>query len=129
MSPATARRPVQRPEQAIQRQCALILQRFVPPPPEGPCWSAINPIPAKSAAVAGISKAMGMRAGVPDLLMIQQGRALFVEFKNRKGSLSAVQTAMRDEIEAAGGRFMVARDVEEFLSILRDAGIPCAART
>lgn len=123
--PDRRRAPRARPEQAIQRTCADILARFVPKPPEGPFFTSINPVPAKSKAVAGISKAMGMRAGVPDLWMLQRGQSILVEFKADNGRLSTAQKTLREEIISAGGVVEVAKSAEEFLGILATYNIPC----
>ncbi len=56
-------------EESLQRTVADYLALCVPVPPAGPWWTAVNPIPAKSRAAAGISKAMGLKAGTPDIVM------------------------------------------------------------
>lgn len=123
------RRIVNRPEQGLQKACVEVLVKFVPPPPEGPFWSAVNPVPAKSKAVAGLSKAMGMKAGVPDLLMVWKGRVITVEFKAEKGGrVSEAQKERRDEIILAGGLWLEVRSVDQFIETLHMIGIPCRAR-
>lgn len=122
----TRRKPRQRPEEVVQRHCIGILRAYVPSPPDGPAWTAINPVSAKSKAVAGKSKAMGLRAGWPDLEMLHQGRAIYVEFKAPKGGrVDPEQNARHREIVAAGGTVHIARSIDEFLRILACEGVPC----
>lgn len=112
------------PEQALQIAIVDFLQRFVPPPPEGPFWTAINPVPAKSKAVAGLSKAMGLRAGVFDLLLVYRRLPIFCECKAEKGALSEAQKELKPEMEAAGAMCHEARSLDEFVDILESYGIP-----
>ena len=56
----------------------------------------------------------GLRAGVPDLgLVLPGGQAGFIECKSARGILSADQIACRDAICAAGGRWTVARGIDD----------------
>lgn len=126
--PRAPRRVQQKPEQALQRACVQILTRHVPKPPEGPVWTAVNPVPAKSKAVAGVSKAMGLRAGWPDMLLVFNGRPILPEFKAGKGRLSDSQRELLPQIEQAGGAVYEIRSVDEFIDMLRVEQIPCNAR-
>lgn len=51
---------------------------------------------------AGRLKAMGMKAGVPDICIIYRGRAFFIELKTLKGRLSEAQKAMHIRLTVAG---------------------------
>lgn len=119
------RAPRGNPEQALQRACAEVLARYVPKPPEGPAFTSINPVPAKSKAVAGVSKAMGLRAGWPDMHLLHQSRSIFIEFKADKGRVSPAQAAIHSEIEAVGGVVEIVRSLDEFLAVLAKHSIPC----
>lgn len=44
------------------------------------------------------------RSGVPDRILIYQGRVIFVELKKAQGRLSPVQIRTQRQIEEAGGR-------------------------
>ena len=116
------------PEQAIQRCCVDFLARMVPEPPDGPAWTAVNPIPAKSKAAAGTSKAMGLRAGVHDLVLIWHGRFIGIEVKAAKGSLSPEQRRWHAEVECAGGESYVIRDVADLSKLLREWGVELKGR-
>ena len=78
-------------EQSLQRTVADYLSLCVPAPPEGPWWTAVNPVPAKSRAAAGVSKAMGLRAGTPDFAMCWKGRMVGVELKAGRGRMCPAQ--------------------------------------
>lgn len=82
-------------------------------------WTAINPIPAKSKTAAGISKAMGLKAGCPDILVVHNGSAIFIELKTAKGRTSDVQNAAIEQIEAAGSRVHVCRSLEDVIVVLK----------
>jgi hypothetical protein len=109
-------------EQSLQRQCARFLA-FLPAPPDGPYWTAINPVPAKSKAVAGISKAMGLRAGVPDFLFVFRGKVYFIELKRPKGTVSKDQKEHFENINLAGGYTAVIRDFDHFILQLKEWGM------
>ena len=61
------------------------------------------------------------QAGFPDLLIISQGKSLYLELKSPKGTgkLSALQEIMHEEIRAAGGWVEVAQDMETVDRLLK----------
>lgn len=68
--------------------------------------------------------ATGLRAGVPDLLVIYRGRPTYIELKTPVGRLSADQRQMHQRLAAAGADVFVLRSVEGVESSLREIGIP-----
>lgn len=114
----------QSPEEQIQRAMVQWLNLCVPPPPDGPYWTAVNPVPAKSVAVAGISKALGMKAGVPDFVFCIAGRFVGIEVKPPKKYLSPAQKQAHDAITLSKGLVFVARSVDELEGFLRGLGVP-----
>ena len=56
---------------------------------------------------------MGMRKGVPDLVILHSGRIMGLEVKSSGGTLSREQKEFRVEWERAGGIYAVVRSVEE----------------
>ncbi len=112
------------PEALLQIQIVKWMRRAFFPPPEGPYWSAINPVPHKSFTVAQRSKAMGMRAGIADLLLVWKGRAIAPELKDKKGGLSASQLVFRREFTLAGGLTFEVKSLEEFKLMIEVIGIP-----
>lgn len=73
-------------------------------------------------------KAMGARAGAPDLLVVWRGIAFFVEMKTDTGSLSADQRECHAALRAAGCCVAVARSVSGVEQALRSWNIPLKAR-
>lgn len=112
------------PEQIIQRSCVEYLLTVVLPPPEGPVWTAVNPVPSKSGAVAGISKAMGLVKGFPDLLIWHRSRLVLIEFKSMAGRLEPEQRIIAEHSVAHGAAFHECRSLDQFRDLLRDHGIP-----
>ena len=121
-------RPRPTAEESLQRTVADYLALCVPAPPSGPFWTAVNPIPAKSRAVAGISRAMGLKAGTPDLILCWRGRLVGIELKAGRGRLSPAQRVAHDAINLAGGVVTTCRTLDEVAAFLATLGVPSRAR-
>lgn len=115
--------PRRRPEQALQIAAVDWMRRFLPPPPDGPVWSACNPVPAKTKIVAKLSKAMGMRAGWPDVIGCVRGQLFGIEFKADAGGQSVVQRQVMVDIRLAGGVYYVVRSLEELMDVFGAMGV------
>ncbi len=76
----------------------------------------------------GILKALGVKAGVPDIVAIYEGRFIGIELKAPKGKISENQERASDAIVMAGGLYTVARSVEEVEHYLRAIGLPMRGR-
>jgi hypothetical protein len=77
-----------------------------------------------SMAKAGRMKAMGLRAGVSDLVVMHpDGRAHFLEVKTATGVLSPAQIRFAELCIKRGWKYEVARTVEQSLDICRKWGI------
>jgi len=114
-----------RPEEHLHRTVADFLSLALP---ETVTWWHVPNGGGRSAAEAGILKAMGVKAGVPDLqFILPPGRAAFIELKPRGGVLSEPQRAMRDRLVAAGCDWALARSVEAVEATLRGWGVPLRA--
>jgi hypothetical protein len=70
---------------------------------------------------------MGMRKGVPDLVIIYSGRIMGLEVKSSDGTLSREQKEFRGEWERAGGIYAVARSVEVGRVVLEAWGVVTAS--
>ncbi len=123
----TRPRPIPTAEESLQRAVADYLAWCVPAPPDGPWWTAVNPIPAKSRAAAGISRAMGLRAGTPDLVLCWRGRLIGIELKAGHGRTSSAQIERHDEITLAGGVVTTCRSLHEVAAFLATLGVPSRA--
>jgi VRR-NUC domain len=69
---------------------------------------------------------MGMRKGVPDLVILHSGRIMGLEVKSPGGTLSREQKEFRVEWERAGGIYAVVRSVEEGRALLEEWGVVTA---
>ncbi len=121
-------RPLSAAEQSLQRTVVDYFALCVPVPPAGPWWTAVNPIPAKSRAAAGISKAMGLRAGTPDIVLCWRGRLVGIELKAGRGRVSLAQIETHDAITLAGGVVATCRTLDDVAALLATLGVPSRAR-
>ena len=69
-------------------------------------------------------KRMGLKAGIPDLCIIYNGRAFFIELKTPKGVLSQVQKERQVELAGAGAHIDVCRSVDDVRETLKYFLIP-----
>ena len=74
----------------------------------------------RSRVEAKIFNGLGVRPGVPDLvLLIPGGRAAFIELKAGAGRLSAAQVAFKMQVETLGFRYAECRSVDEVERFVR----------
>jgi hypothetical protein len=66
---------------------------------------------------------MGVHAGFADLMIICDGRVLFLELKAPKGRLRADQEAFRDAVLAQGLSWALVRSLDDALGALADHGL------
>jgi hypothetical protein len=65
---------------------------------------------------------MGVHAGFADLIVLCEGRVLFLELKSLKGRLSPAQEAFRDAMLAQGFGWALVRSLDDALGALADHG-------
>ena len=65
---------------------------------------------------------MGVHAGFADLMVLCDGRVLFLELKAPKGRLRPSQEAFRDAVEAQGFGWALVRSLDDALGALADHG-------
>jgi len=100
---------------------------MMPAPPQGPYWFHPHNEGWRSKAEAGVAKAMGQRAGNPDLWFVWHGegrRPFAIELKAPKGRVSDNQQSAHQEIHQAGGGIHVCRKLDEVLEVLENEGVP-----
>jgi len=66
---------------------------------------------------------MGVHPGFADLIILAQGRVLFLELKSRTGALSAAQEAFRQNVVFQGHCWAVVRNLDDALGALYEHGI------
>ena len=114
------RREARREEWTEQTKLAALLPRYLP---DGAFWSAVENSP-RSALSGMLQKRRGCRAGMPDIVVLHVGRLVCVELKSRRGVPSAAQREVAAAIQAAGGRWWVARSARAALVALHLSDIP-----
>ena len=114
------------PEEIIQRAVAEYLEHAAP---EYLLWYAC-PNGGVSKGQNGRNKAMGARAGIPDLhFVLASNEIAYIELKAKKGVLSDDQKEIRDFCRAKGIRWALCRSVEEVEATLRGWGVALKATT
>ena len=73
----------------------------------------------RSKAAAGRLKGMGVVPGIPDLILIADGRAYGLEIKTDKGTLSPSQKQMAERFRRAGSEYELVRSVLAARDVLR----------
>jgi hypothetical protein len=104
-----------RPEQTLQRAVIAHLQWRARP---GVWWCHLANGGWRSPIEAKIFKALGVVAGAPDLLIVADGRAYFLELKAPRGRVSAAQHECHEALRAAGAFVAIASDIDEALELL-----------
>ena len=125
-----------RPEDALQCACVDMLTKFVPQPPEGPAWRAIDPVTLKDVRIGRKCKEMGAKAGWPDLIFVWKP-TFFVELKppldklrgTAKGVLSKTQRDQFPIIEATGTHVHIVYSLDDLVEVLRAEGVPVNVRS
>lgn len=74
-------------------------------------------------------KRMGVKAGVPDFIILHKGWGFGIELKAGKGGLSEPQIAMHAKFGRCGVPVAVCKSVDEVQAMLDKWGIPVHART
>jgi len=77
----------------------------------------------RTKAEAGIFKALGVRAGVPDLIFFYRSQIFGLELKAATGRLTPIQRQTINDMETAGARTAVANSLDEALITLECWGI------
>jgi VRR-NUC domain len=109
-----------RPEQDIQKALAEHLRLRQAP---GIYWFHPANGGGRSAIEGAILKACGVRAGVPDLILVRDGKTFGLEIKSPKGRLSPAQEAAHEEMKAAGAVVAVAVGIDQALEQLEGWGM------
>lgn len=113
---------MRRPEQALQRAVIEYLDAVLP----ADAWAFHVPNGgARTKAEGGILKAMGVRAGIPDLCIVWQGRAYWIELKAGRGKASDAQDAAHARLQQCGcWPVATCRSIDDVETALSVYGIP-----
>lgn len=113
-----------RPEQDFQMQVARYLDLALP----GDAFWTAFPAGGGGKIRGAILKGMGLKAGVPDILIVHEGRALFLELKAGRGRISPAQAKTHGDLWEAGSPVAVCRSLSEVQMVLLRWAIPLKAR-
>jgi hypothetical protein len=109
-----------RPEQSLQRSIVEHLKWCA----KADVWYAHIPNGgARTAIESAIFKALGVRPGAPDLLIVRAGQALFLECKAPGRKLSPAQIECHEALRRAGAQVEVADNIDVALTFLGRLGV------
>lgn len=94
--------------------------------PEGAYYTAIDHGQRMSAQFGKMRKDRGVKAGIPDWLVVWNGITLWIERK-AGSSLTDTQKVTRDALVRNGHNWRLARSTEEIEAACRSVGIPLRA--
>jgi hypothetical protein len=86
------------------------------------CANEVTEVGPRGAKRQAILVGMGVYAGFADLMILCDGRVLFLELKSQKGRLRPEQEAFRDTVLAQGFGWALVRSLEDALGALADHG-------
>lgn len=129
---------MQRPEAALHRAIVQHLMLRLPKP--WLFWHTPNQGERPTQRIHGLRKAMGVRAGIPDLFIAGEGRMIGVELKappaqlkrgpsKAKPRLSEAQADTIAALAEAGIPTLVVRSWEELETALKAMGVPVKGRS
>jgi hypothetical protein len=110
------RRRRRRPEQDLQRAVLEHLELCAVP---NCYWFHVGNGGWRSPVEAKVLKSLGVRPGVPDLILIYGGKTFGLELKTEIGKLTSVQRTAHVLMRAAGAEVEVAYGIDEALELLR----------
>jgi hypothetical protein len=115
----------EQPERQVQR---AVLDRLAWCAPAGVTWFHIPNGGYRKPVEAAIMSGLGVVAGMPDLCILHNGRAFFLELKADGGRLSPIQKECHERLRQAGAVVMTADGIDAAVSALQNIGILPEAR-
>lgn len=91
-------------------------------------WWTTIPAGGGGKARGGKLKAQGYVAGTPDILIVYNGFAHWIELKTEKGRVSPEQKAVHESLRASGAWVMVCRSLPEVQGVLDAWRVPRRAQ-
>src|SRR5262245_27424011 len=113
---AERRRRRRRPEQDLQRAVLEHLELYSVPNCD---WFHVGNGGWRSPVEAKVLKSLGVRPGVPDLILIRDGQTFGLELKTEIGKLTSVQRTAHVLMRAAGAEVEVAYGIDEAIELLQ----------
>jgi hypothetical protein len=111
------------PEADLQRAVVIALRFALPRTATlHHCANEVTEPGSRGAKRQAILVGMGVQPGFADLIVLCDGRVLFLELKSLKGRLSPAQEAFRDAVLAQGFGWALVRSLDDALGALADHG-------
>jgi hypothetical protein len=114
------RRKYRHTEWSLQIQVTKLLAQYLP---DNVFWSALSNAP-RTALAGYLARLRGVRSGLTDIIVVYDGRAIWLELKSPAGVASKVQRQVCAELRAAGADWYLARSAEAALVALRLSNVP-----
>ena len=108
------------PEADLQIAVAQYLNLALP---KGAIWFAVPNGGTRNLREAVKFKRMGVKAGIPDIIILHQSKAFCIELKSGNGVVSKVQKAMMLALFEAGFVVAVCRSLDEVAAFLQAVGL------
>lgn len=120
---------IKRPEQDLQKQVAKLLDTCLA---LNVVWFHVPNGGYRSKAEAGIFMAMGVKPGVPDLIISWAGPdgplVLAIELKAGTGKATTAQIEMMDRMRSCAWFVSEARSLDEVMALLKRYHVPVRAK-
>jgi VRR-NUC domain len=117
---ARQRRKYRHTEFSEQVRLTKLLTQYLP---DNVFWSALSNAP-RTALAGYLARLKGARSGLTDIIVVYDGRVIWVEMKSPAGVASKVQRQVCAELQAAGADWYLARSAEAALAALRLSNVP-----
>ena len=91
-------------------------------------WFSAIPLGGGGALRGALLKATGTKSGIPDVLVISDGRAVWLELKRKGGHASDAQLYCHEQLRRAKSPVSVCRTLDQVEAALRAAGVKLKAR-
>jgi VRR-NUC domain len=117
---ARQRRKYRHTEFSEQVRLTKLLTQYLP---DNVFWSALSNAP-RTALAGYLARLRGVRSGLTDIIVVYDGRVIWVEMKSPAGVASKVQRQVCAELQAAGADWYLARSAEAALAALRLSNVP-----
>lgn len=111
------------PEQALQRQVAQFLAVAL----DGNSWFSSMPLGGGGRLRGAILRGVGVKRGLPDVLVVNDGRTIWLELKSDKGRVSPEQRECHAALASARSSVSVVRSLDDAIEALQRAGVPLRA--
>lgn len=118
------RKPRQHPEADLQAQVCKFLTHALPKD----AWFGAVPLGGGGRIRGQQLKRTGSKAGTPDILVIHQGMAIWLELKAPKGPVSDAQLYCHAQLRRAASAVYIVRSLDDTIAALTDFGVPLRAK-